>query len=65
MQACWSSTRPVVTFRPSASLRSRLKRMSTGTSQMRRKRAQAFRILEGPAPKERALPAIPRTSSKA
>jgi len=62
MLACWSSTGPVVMFRPSASLRGRLNRMSTGKAQRRRRSAQAFRVLMGPSPEERALPALPKRS---
>lgn len=65
MQACWSSTGPVVTFEPNAALRQRLARMSTGKAQKRRRNGQVFRILAGAAPKIRALPAIPRTGATA
>lgn len=58
MQACWSQTGPIVALRPSASLRDRLNRMSTGKAQSRRRNAQAFRVLMGSAPKERVLPAL-------
>ncbi len=64
MQACWSSSGAVVEFRPSASLRSKLARLSTGKAQQRRRRARAARVFLT-IPKPRPLPALPRTASAA